>query len=202
MQAAPELAERSFGSLDFSSDSNYGGVWLEDTRTSSFRPAGGESACQWLMVLMVQLKDVLVWALHHPFRPPCGSCCTGGGESVQDVVDRLGQLLKRLEEAHQVGCAHSPAPLQIVGTCARLSFCTCNRGPWDLSKEIGMSHQLDVQGCTILLVSHGDTLSIFWSYATGTGLLENRRHGLNTGELRKLSGSLGSAHNAFCAAEC
>ena len=54
-----------------------------------------------------------------------------------------------------------------------------------------MPHQLVAQGCTILLVSHGDTLSIFWAYATGTSLLDNRRHGLNTGELRKLSRSLG-----------
>lgn len=50
-------------------------------------------------------------------------------------------------------------------------------------------NRLSVQGCTILLVSHGDTLSIFWAFATGTSLLENRRHGLNTGELRKLSGA-------------
>ena len=46
VQAAPELAERSFGSLDFSSDSKYGGVWLEDTKTSSFRPAGGGPSVQ------------------------------------------------------------------------------------------------------------------------------------------------------------
>ena len=40
LQAAPELAERNFGNLDFTSDKNYGDVWLEDTHSATFRPSG------------------------------------------------------------------------------------------------------------------------------------------------------------------
>ena len=41
-------------------------------------------------------------------------------------------------------------------------------------------------GCNIILVSHGDTLSILWAVFTGKSLLKNRQHGLVTGELRLL----------------
>ena len=41
-------------------------------------------------------------------------------------------------------------------------------------------------GCSIVLVSHGDTLSILWAVFTGSSLLANRQHGLVTGELRRL----------------
>ena len=41
-------------------------------------------------------------------------------------------------------------------------------------------------GDTILLVSHGDTLSILMATVKGLPLLEHRRFGLGTGELRLL----------------
>lgn len=41
-------------------------------------------------------------------------------------------------------------------------------------------------GCSIILVSHGDTLSILWAVFTGKSLLKNRQDGLVTGELRRL----------------
>lgn len=46
------------------------------------------------------------------------------------------------------------------------------------------------QGCRIVLVSHGDTLSILWAVFTGGSLLTNRQHGLVTGELRRLDPSV------------
>ena len=42
------------------------------------------------------------------------------------------------------------------------------------------------KGRNILLVSHGDTLSILWATATGLSLNEHRKHGLSTGELMPL----------------
>lgn len=42
------------------------------------------------------------------------------------------------------------------------------------------------KGKTILLVSHGDTLSILWATVKGLPLGEHRTHGLSTGELRLL----------------
>ena len=42
------------------------------------------------------------------------------------------------------------------------------------------------KGRTILLVSHGDTLSILWATVKGLPLKEHRTHGLGTGELRLL----------------
>ena len=42
---------------------------------------------------------------------------------------------------------------------------------------------LDYQGCSLLLVSHGDTLSILYAAVKGIDLRENRRYGLDTGQL-------------------
>ena len=42
------------------------------------------------------------------------------------------------------------------------------------------------KGRTIVLVSHGDTLSILWATVKGLPLKEHRTHGLSTGELRLL----------------
>lgn len=41
-------------------------------------------------------------------------------------------------------------------------------------------------GKTVLLVSHGDTLSILMAVAKGTPLSENRLYGLQTGELQEM----------------
>ena len=41
-------------------------------------------------------------------------------------------------------------------------------------------------GCTVLLVSHGDALSILCAAATLTPLHRHRRHAFSPGELRKL----------------
>ena len=69
--------------------------------------------------------------------------CAGGGETVEDVAQRLRALLRRIESSH------------------------------------GNSD--------VLLVSHGDTLSIFAAVALGLDLTINRRYGLDTGQLLKLS---------------
>lgn len=42
------------------------------------------------------------------------------------------------------------------------------------------------KGRNILLVSHGDTLSILWATAKDLPLKEHRKHGLSTGELMAL----------------
>ncbi|KAK9803307.1 hypothetical protein WJX72_011025 [[Myrmecia] bisecta] len=41
-------------------------------------------------------------------------------------------------------------------------------------------------GCNILLVAHGDTLSILWATLETNDLKAHRQHGLQTGELRRL----------------
>jgi broad specificity phosphatase PhoE len=65
----------------------------------------------------------------------------GGGESVQDVAERMQRLITGLEDAHE--------------------------------------------GCHVLLVSHGDALSILASVLLGTDLRAHRQHGLpNCGVLR------------------
>ena len=69
--------------------------------------------------------------------------CAGGGESVEDVAQRLQELLRRIETSHE-------------------------------SKNV-------------LLVSHGDTLSIFAAVALGLDLKMNRRYGLDTGQLSRLT---------------
>lgn len=45
------------------------------------------------------------------------------------------------------------------------------------------------EGQTILLVSHGDVLSILWATMHGLPLQEHRNYALQTGELRALQGS-------------
>lgn len=44
----------------------------------------------------------------------------------------------------------------------------------------------DNTGKSILLVSHGDTLSILWAVVKGLPFQEHRQHGLNTGQLKLL----------------
>ncbi|KAK9801889.1 hypothetical protein WJX73_007472 [Symbiochloris irregularis] len=53
---------------------------------------------------------------------------------------------------------------------------------WKLCDRIEQEHS----GCTVILVSHGDTLSIAWAALTDQSLLDNRKHGLVTGEVRLL----------------
>ena len=48
--------------------------------------------------------------------------------------------------------------------------------------RIEMSHERD----TILLVAHGDTLSILWALVKGAALQKHRDVALQTGELRQL----------------
>lgn len=52
----------------------------------------------------------------------------------------------------------------------------------NLFKTLEAAHN----GRTILLVSHGDTLSILWATVKRLPLSEHRTHGLSTGELRLL----------------
>ena len=52
-----------------------------------------------------------------------------------------------------------------------------------LLRRLETSHQ----GRHVLLVSHGDTLSIFAAVALGLDLKINRTYGLETGQLLKLS---------------
>jgi broad specificity phosphatase PhoE len=42
------------------------------------------------------------------------------------------------------------------------------------------------KGSTILLVSHGDTLSILWALVKGLPLQQHRQHGLATGQPKLL----------------
>ncbi|KAK9832289.1 hypothetical protein WJX74_005468 [Apatococcus lobatus] len=53
-------------------------------------------------------------------------------------------------------------------------------------KQLVQRLEMQHQGIHILLVSHGDTLSIMWATMTGSPLPEHRAHGQQTGELRKL----------------
>ena len=53
-------------------------------------------------------------------------------------------------------------------------------------KSLFSSIEAAHKGRNILLVSHGDTLSILWATAKGLPLNEHRKHGLNTGELMAL----------------
>ena len=50
-------------------------------------------------------------------------------------------------------------------------------------KSLFSSIEAAHKGRNILLVSHGDTLSILWATAKGVPLTEHRKHGLSTGEL-------------------
>ena len=52
-----------------------------------------------------------------------------------------------------------------------------------LLSHIESSHR----GSEVLLVSHGDTLSIFTAVALGLDLKANRRYGLDTGQILQLS---------------
>ena len=53
-------------------------------------------------------------------------------------------------------------------------------------KSLFSSIEAAHKGRNILLVSHGDTLSILWATAKGLPLNEHRKHGLSTGELMPL----------------
>jgi broad specificity phosphatase PhoE len=55
-------------------------------------------------------------------------------------------------------------------------------------QELEQQHE----GQHILLVSHGDTLSILQATFHGTALAQHRQYGLGTAELKQLNGSGGS----------
>jgi hypothetical protein len=55
-------------------------------------------------------------------------------------------------------------------------------------------------GKALLLVSHGDTLSITLTAAAGGDLREHRANGLGTAELRRLQGAAGGGGGAAAAA--
>jgi len=86
-----------------------------------------------------------VHRIFHSNQCQQGTCavCAGGGETVEDVAQRLKVLLSRIENSHE--------------------------------------------DRNVLLVSHGDTLSIFAAVALGLDLKRNRRYGLDTGQLLQLS---------------
>jgi broad specificity phosphatase PhoE len=61
--------------------------------------------------------------------------------------------------------------------------------PTPQQKELEARHS----GRAVLLVSHGDTLSITQAAAGGGDLRAHRQHGLGTAELRRLPGQSGGA---------
>ena len=65
---------------------------------------------------------------------------------------------------------------------ARL-ICGMNAQVSERVKSLFSSIEAAHKGINILLVSHGDTLSILCATAKGLPLNEHRKHGLSTGEL-------------------
>ncbi|KAI8475590.1 MAG: phosphoglycerate mutase [Monoraphidium minutum] len=63
------------------------------------------------------------------------------------------------------------------------------------ARILGLLQELEArhEGCAILLVSHGDTLSITQAAAGGTDLRGHRGFGMGTAELRRLRGPGGAA---------
>jgi broad specificity phosphatase PhoE len=61
-----------------------------------------------------------------------------------------------------------------------------------LCQELEQQHE----GRHIVLVSHGDTLSILQATFHGTSLAQHRQYGLGTAELKQLNGSGGSRQAA------
>lgn len=95
-------------------------------------------------------------------RPPG----EGDGESVAEVAARSAELLARLAERHGAEEAAAEAGAGTAAAAARR--------------------------VVVVLVSHGDTLSILQAAATGGDLRGHRKFGLGTAELKRV-GSLGEA---------
>lgn len=178
-QEAPELRERNFGGYELQSCSNYERVWADDAEDPGRQPPGAGAGL--MRLLLAGLGDELLggasgllealpqkgeemlpersglgspshsrpwrtWPsfphLHPAPTPPTAAASySGGGESVQDVAQRLRGLIERLEAAHA--------------------------------------------GRHIVLVSHGDALSVLAAVLLGGDLWRHRQHGLpNCGILR------------------
>lgn len=133
MQECEELRERHFGCHELRSHDAYATVWAEDARSTDSRPPGKlftplpKSECDFAHFLPRFTRSILAFT---------------GGESVDEVAQRLTRLFERLEQKHE--------------------------------------------GDSILLVAHGDTLSILWALVSGHDLRQHREAGLPTGGLRKL----------------
>lgn len=74
-----------------------------------------------------------------------------------------------------------PATLNVPDTTAAFA-CKVAERVRELFSKLEAAHK----GDDILLVSHGDTLSILWAVVKGLPLPEHRQNGLATGELRQL----------------
>ena len=133
IRVADELRERFFGEYDLTADTAYPIVWEKDTHDAAAPVPGAAAFTEGHVAIEASCSAVATSPCHR----------AGGGETVEDVAQRLLNLLRRLESSHK-----------------------------------------DSQ---ILLVSHGDTLSIFAAVALGLDLRVNRRYGLDTGQLVQLS---------------
>jgi broad specificity phosphatase PhoE len=80
--------------------------------------------------------------------------------------------------------------LLLMAVCPRLgNTCTLHaRQVAERVRALFASLEAAHRGQDILLVSHGDTLSILWAVVKGLPLQEHRKHGLATGQLRELHG--------------
>lgn len=95
----------------------------------------------------------------------------GDGESVAEVAARSAELLRRLAQRHCCGDGDGG-----------------DKGSGGGRRQVGV----------VVLVSHGDTLSILQTAATGGDLREHRKFGLETAELKRV-GSLAEAAAAATA---
>ena len=77
-------------------------------------------------------------------------------------------------------------PLQIFHSLNCFSDYPCVSQVSERIRTLFSTVEAAHKGKTILLVSHGDTLSILWATVKGLPLGEHRTYGLSTGELRLL----------------
>jgi broad specificity phosphatase PhoE len=169
-QVAPELRERFFGAaLELASHENYCPAWEGDAADPSTRPCGdGESA-----------DDVAARALgllRVRFRAQRGAGSRGGvrrrGRPPRHWPAHRPRTHPVLEVLQQPLLQHSPHP---------------PNAPGPAHQELEARHA----GKAVLLVSHGDTLSITLTAAAGGDLRRHRVNGLGTAELRRLAGAGG-----------
>jgi broad specificity phosphatase PhoE len=157
-QVTPLLAERYFGSaLELTSHDNYCPFWDSDARDPSSRPAGSED-----------------------------------GESVEQVSQRVHQLFQVGAGGCRCYCCCWACAGLAAGICVHAGWQEDRRGAVLTALLLLLSVclqelELQHQGQHILLVSHGDTLSILQATFHGSPLSQHRQYGLATAELKCLN---------------
>ena len=178
-QVEAALRERCFGAFEMTSCSNYEVVWAEDAASTANRCAGGALPVAKLGAGRAGSRCMETRQEERSVHP---------GSSIRTNL-RCRSSCSSPSSCASPGCnpsAHGPS------TPCPAAHCRSPGGGGESVHDVaertrGLVQQLEAahEGRHVVLVSHGDALSILAAALLGTPLGEHRRHGLpNCGVLR------------------